>query len=282
MQHWKYWAFAVSGATFVVVGVTLQATGCTLNFTTINDAIGSCDAGPTDDSGTCECTIDNECPHNFCTVAKCDNGQCKTTSANEGQELPDDQQVPSDCKIKKCIGGEAKDEPYPADKCDKICSQTGECVECNVPSDCPPPAPMDGWRCTATKCASCSNGFQDSDETGTDWGGACPKKSNGTACAGSMECANGVCKDGVCCDTPCTGNCLDCKLAGKEGTCSPVPGGEGDPDTCGQLANGPFVCNALGACSDKTANGDSCASNGNCASGKCDAPDGGVGTCVAP
>jgi len=50
------------------------------------------------------------------------------------------------------------------------------------------------------------------------------KKTPGSACGSTAECATGVCgAEGVCCDTACNGTCQTCKLPTSPGTCSPDP-----------------------------------------------------------
>lgn len=61
-------------------------------------------------------------------------------------------------------------------------------------------------------------------------------KANGSVCSANSWCTSGNCVDGVCCNTACTGTCYSCKLAGFQGTCSPVGLGQ-DPDgECGGLS----------------------------------------------
>jgi hypothetical protein len=45
----------------------------------------------------------------------------------------------------------------------------------------------------------------------------------GESCNTLTDCASGFCVDGVCCDSACTGTCMACDVAGKKGTCTPVP-----------------------------------------------------------
>lgn len=62
-----------------------------------------------------------------------------------------------------------------------------------------------------------------------------------TTCGAANPCPNGApCVDSVCCDSPCTGTCEACNVAGKEGRCSPVTGkprrGTCDGDQTGPCA----------------------------------------------
>jgi hypothetical protein len=55
--------------------------------------------------------------------------------------------------------------------------------------------------------------------------GVCvPKGAIGNACAEGNDCVSGVCVDGYCCDSPCTGQCEACDVAGLEGSCRAVSG----------------------------------------------------------
>jgi len=63
----------------------------------------------------------------------------------------------------------------------------------------------------------------------------------GATCDGATPCAGGApCVDNFCCDSPCTGTCEACNLAGKEGRCSPLQGkprrGACDGDQTGACA----------------------------------------------
>jgi hypothetical protein len=73
----------------------------------------------------------------------------------------------------------------------------------------------------------------------------------GAPCHEGAECGSGICADGVCCRTSCAGSCLSCNVAGKQGTCAPVPEGVKDPmcadqgaETCGFEG----TCDGRGAC----------------------------------
>jgi alpha-tubulin suppressor-like RCC1 family protein len=81
----------------------------------------------------------------------------------------------------------------------------------------------------------------------------------GLACTSNSQCATGFCVGGVCCNTACTGQCMECDLAGSVGTCSPKANGTacGDGNACTQTdtcqggtctgAN-PVTCTAQDAC----------------------------------
>jgi len=78
----------------------------------------------------------------------------------------------------------------------------------------------------------------------------------GEPCGTGGTCQSGLtCADGICCDTACQGTCSACNLAGRLGTCSPVPAGT--PPATGHGACGPDdpstcqkdgTCDGAGAC----------------------------------
>jgi hypothetical protein len=119
------------------------------------------------------------------------------------------------------------------------------------------------------KCA-CQDGLQDFGETDVDCGGGqCPKCAQGKMCGLPTDCTTGHCADvlnavGVCCDTACADACHSCRLGAPwQGTCTPVLIG-----TKGNCPTGQ-VCNASQMCVQGQANGQQCASNGDCVSGRC-------------
>ena len=54
-------------------------------------------------------------------------------------------------------------------------------------------------------------------------------KANGAACVAGTECFSGNCTEGFCCASASCASCNSCAVAGKQGTCQPVPAGPG-PD----------------------------------------------------
>ena len=83
-----------------------------------------------------------------------------------------------------------------------------------------------------------------------------PKAPNGTPCTMGTQCMSTLCVDGFCCDTPCTGQCAACNLAGKLGACSAVMGAPvgmrgacaSDGTACGGACDGvnPAMCSYAG------------------------------------
>ncbi len=154
-------------------------------------------------------------------------------------------------------------------------------VDCGGP-DCAPCA--DGKACGGgTDCASgvcqaglcrpvhCGSGAKDGDETDVDCGGSCAGcgsgrgcsvggdclsgacaagaclKSRGEACTAGPECGSGFCTDAVCCESACGGTCEACNLAGRAGSCDPVPAGTDPIDEC--PTDAASTCQRTGLCS---------------------------------
>ncbi len=83
--------------------------------------------------------------------------------------------------------------------------------------------------------------------------GSCTAKPNGDACVAGAECTSGSCVEGVCCGSASCPSCSSCAVAGKAGTCQPVPANGLDPaavcvttgsTTCGMSGR----CNGSGQC----------------------------------
>lgn len=97
------------------------------------------------------------------------------------------------------------------------------------------------------------------------------KKTAGTACQATKECASGVCVDGVCCGSPCSQTCYGCSMekTGKaDGTCAPLKAGTSRSATeCPAAAmtscGNDGTCDGAGKCH-------SWAQGTACAAGVCD------------
>ncbi|HJX63860.1 MAG TPA: kelch repeat-containing protein, partial [Polyangia bacterium] len=137
--------------------------------------------------------------------------------------------------------------------CCESASCSGPCKSCNVPGKagtCVLAAP-------GTQVAGSCSGDQ-----ACDGSGSC-KAANGAACASAAACASGFCTDGSCCTTACTGTCVSCKLAGKVGTCSPIPIGTDPENECGKgTPPCQSTCDGVGACVFPT--GSACGTCGTC------------------
>ncbi len=62
-------------------------------------------------------------------------------------------------------------------------------------------------------------------------------------CTTDGDCDTGHCVDGLCCETSKCGTCQACNVdAGSAGTCTNVPAGKRDPDSCGGTCDGNGSC----------------------------------------
>ena len=237
-----------------------------------------------DGKGTCKkasgqfCAGSTECGTGFCVDTFCCKAACTATckscavSGNHGActSIPVGQQDPSatspctginacdgkgSCKKtigQGCAGGSFCATGHCADGycCDTACAiacQTcklvgseGTCLL--VPANQPDPAAT----VPCTGADSC------------DGMGTC-KKAAGQPCAKAGECSSGFCADSVCCDSACAESCKACGATGK---CGFVAAGQTDG-----ACKGASVCDGSGAC--KKANGQPCASAGECGGGFC-------------
>jgi hypothetical protein len=215
-------------------------------------AASSCAAGLSIQTNARTCDGKGVCQ--AATTTKCSPFACNgTTSCNTACKGDADCLSPNICDPKSSLCGNKKRQGQAcgatADCLTGLgcvdgvcCGATGaacpECQACNVSGHAGTCAPVPvGTACGAASCtagtpadAACTGGGHYCDANG-----ACQaKKTPGTACASTAECAIGVCgAEHVCCDTACDGLCMSCKLASAMGTCSMLPmcgadGGTGD------------------------------------------------------
>jgi plastocyanin len=216
--------------------------------------------------------VDCPAPMSECVLAICEAGMCAVD--NVPADTPLQMQVPGDCATAVCDGTgtigtleDGNDIPDDnldctddacnglapvhtfvqiGDPCDdnggSVCDGAGECVECNGPTDCPPPDLCDEHLCVPP---SCLDMLPNGNETDVDCGGPdCGPCADGDSCLVNGDCTNGFCTPGtLVCATP---NCMD----------NFENGSETDLD-CG----GP-------TCPD-CANGLDCLVDGDCQSGFC-------------
>lgn len=149
---------------------------------------------------------------------------------------------------------------------------TGCCANADCSAQC--------TSCDATThaCVPVKNGTDPNNRcAGTcDAAGVCKSKQGQMCTTTAGGCAAGTnCVDGYCCDTSCTGSCMACDIAGKQGTCSPIPARaapHGARTACaGQSTTCAGSCDGAGACSYPTTScgGGTCAGTGTCQSGVC-------------
>ncbi len=181
------------------------------------------------------CAGPAECLSGSCIDGACCTGAC----AGLGQPCTSK----TSCASGRCVDGVC---------CAADC--TGACMACNVPG-------------SIGQCTAVPTGQQDLDTCAApnacDGAGACAMKPVGRACGTGRECQSGHCVDGLCCDTSCTGTCVACDVAGRQGTCSSVPRGSGDKRTC----VGAQACDGAGAC--LWLGGQPCGDGAQCVSGAC-------------
>jgi hypothetical protein len=197
-------------------------------------------------NGTCGAAKDGTDPHSTCpagTMASCGNdGKCQGGACEKWN-------TSTVCVAASCSSGQQTAQ--------KTCDGAGSCAVGGATMACTP------YTCGASACnTTCTT----SSQCAANFfciSNVCQKKPDGNACGGDAECAGGHCADGVCCNTPCTGTCVACNLAGSIGTCSNVPSGNTDTGTCAS----PKVCSGSGACLDP--NGTACAAGATCLSGNC-------------
>ncbi|HEY0708400.1 MAG TPA: hypothetical protein VGG33_16455, partial [Polyangia bacterium] len=84
-------------------------------------------------------------------------------------------------------------------------------------------------------------------------GAAEMNKPLGARCGCNEECSSNQCVDGVCCNSACTGTCQACNVAGRAGTCSPLPDGAAPvvPGQC--LGEAAATCGLDGLCDGRGA-----------------------------
>jgi hypothetical protein len=74
---------------------------------------------------------------------------------------------------------------------------------------------------------------------------------NGHTCATGGDCDSTLCVDSVCCASACNGLCETCNLAGKEGTCAPLPAGTATTSCANQPVSScgfDGTCDGNGGC----------------------------------
>ena len=231
---------------------------------TAEDCVGAeCSGSP----GTCTPNCADEVKNNAESDVDCGGATCPVCALGEGCAGAD-----ANCEVTAFCDGSnqcaAKKAPGVA------CTGTNECVAglcdandgvcCDV--DC-------SGACRSCKLAgkegTCSTVefLQDPEDEcpGTqacDGVGQCLKVNSDT-CSGNGECLSGNCADGLCCNTTCIGSCKACDLAGSEGQCTNIAGGQDPSNECA----GALSCNGVGAC--QIPNGTTCFFNSDCASGFC-------------
>ncbi|MCC6648804.1 MAG: hypothetical protein IT374_24965 [Polyangiaceae bacterium] len=146
----------------------------------------------------------------------------------------------------------------------QLCDGNGTCAPAGTPVACPNNILCAAGQCP-TECGSsadCVTGHFCSSQK------ACVSLlTDGAACSGDAQCANGHCVDNVCCDSSCTGSCQSCKAAqtgGVDGKCDNVKDGLDPKSACSKDAGDPCgpdgMCDGQGQCRTTTAAGTLCGS----------------------
>jgi hypothetical protein len=138
------------------------------------------------------------------------------------------------------------------------CNRCANNLSCQSSSDC-----QSGYCDAAKHCSVCTQDSQCNSGLFCNGGVCVPKLANGMLCTGATQCSSNNCVDGYCCNSPCSGTCQACSVAGNLGSCTPVPNGMVDPGTCA----GTSTCNGSGVC--LSGNGAACTSGATCSSTNC-------------
>jgi hypothetical protein len=126
----------------------------------------------------------------------------------------------------------------------RTCDGAGVCQAATTQSCAP-------FACNGTTCFAACGSASDCAPGNVCNGGACGKKRLGQQCLGGAECESGNCVDGVCCGVVSCGTCFSCAVAGKAGSCQPIPAGEKDGlnrCTPGGQCDFTGLCDGAGAC----------------------------------
>lgn len=227
------------------------------------------------------CADARECASGYCADGYCCNSSCvgtcracnipgdlgACTAVAVGQPATADDcavQDPSTCGLNgKCDGTGACQKYTTGTTCKAAtCDQAGvrliSASQCDGAGTCVAgqTIPCDPFVCDTVfkKCfTQCLSNSQCMPGQACNVQNTCGKKPNGASCTAAADCFTGQCVDGICCASACSGSCVSCSQAGKEGLCSPLPAGVLDPrgvcrdtgvTTCG--TNG--LCNGLGGC----------------------------------
>ncbi len=172
------------------------------------------------------CTLSTQCA----AGAFCAGGLCMTKQAN-GATCSDSSQ----CTSSICAGGTC---------CQSACSNA--CETCSNPGSLGACTPQLAGAVGLPACApyacnginrNCPNScLTDGDCASANFcifGSCTGKLPNSRPCGTATDCQSGNCIDGVCCNTPCTGDCDVCALAGSVGTCTKAPTDSDPRGACG-------------------------------------------------
>ena len=237
--------------------------------------MSSSSSSSTSSSGNPACKVDSDCPNtNPCATVACTGGTCTSTSVADGTTPAGYVDMVKDCKTQSCMGGtevtvaDDTDVPPPANNCEttscsmmmvvtanvaqgmscggnnQICDGNGNCVGCNMASDCNMPGTCKTVACTNHACVV-SNDASGTACTSGGGGKFCDNGGNCVPCVKDSNCTGANPSD-ICINNQCASSCND---GMKDGT-------ETGTD-CG------------GACPTKCPNNQGCNTGNDCASGYC-------------
>ncbi len=213
------------------------------------------------------CTQDADCASNHCLIPSgASVGACAATSCSDNMQNGFETGVDCggpDCKPCLVPACSKSSDCEPSTFCVENTSgpQTTQCAACAPdalhchdpdPSSCPlcenaACASLDqclSRACVSGRCVpSCTDTFQDGDETGIDCGGSCTPCKEGQACLLDKDCATGFCNSSHTCALHCSDGVMDGDETGVD---------------CGGSC--PMGCGV---------NGSNCAADTDCASGYC-------------
>lgn len=210
------------------------------------------------------CSQGGECASGFCVDGVCCESACEgacfscAVSGSEGlcAPVPDGRDLRHACAAGicggACDGQGACRYPGAEKSCgERVCAADSvQRAACDGKGACGLLlAPCAPYACRSGACLSRCSVPAECAASASCRSGACEAElPSGSLCGSGAACASGYCADGVCCDRPCGGRCESCLLAGKEGSCSPIPAGQDPQAECGPGGTCGASCDGAGAC----------------------------------
>lgn len=211
---------------------------------------------------TCSSAEDARCDGYACVrgecLTRCDTDvDCTSKGYCDGTSCTPKKNLREPCgDDSECVGGICENQICCTGRCDL-------CQDCDVATG---------------ACANVAADVEDRETCASprlcDGKGSCQQVA-GDPCGGNVTCRAPLhCVDGYCCVGDCASPCSTCRVAGAEGTCSPIAINDVDDNpVCGGATDPTHACNGAGACA--LARNQPCTKAIECASGECS----GTGTC---